>query len=145
MCVPSGIRVTPGINCPSVKGMFATEALNKQTDHWWGGQPVDELIGPKDVTQVPADITGWKRTLATEYMRSYSRGFTPPRPAPTQQVPTQEAPQVPTQQAPRSGAAATNADGAARRATGSSHAAATADGERRQRQGGNGNGNGRRG
>ncbi len=69
VCVPSGIVVRPGINCRSVTGTFAAEALAKQNDHWWGGQ--DAGVRITNVSLVPAAISGWKRYLAEEYLRSY--------------------------------------------------------------------------
>ncbi len=109
VCVPSGIKWTPGMNCPTVTGTFAQEALDQQTDDWWGGQ---KLGGPLPLdaraAKVPAEITGWKRYLADEYLRSY-RGTAPPRtstssappPAPNAPAPTpRPAAPVPQQAAP---------------------------------------------
>jgi membrane peptidoglycan carboxypeptidase len=95
VCVPSGIVKQPGMNCPSVTGMFAADALAKQNDHWWGGQPVGETVDGNSVNSVPAEITGWKRYLADEYLRSYRGGggsvppprTNPPAPAPAAQPP----------------------------------------------------------
>jgi membrane peptidoglycan carboxypeptidase len=56
VCVPSGIVKQPGMNCPSVTGMFAKEALAKQDDHWWGASRRDH--DRRKRRQVPADITG---------------------------------------------------------------------------------------
>lgn len=87
VCVPSGIVKQPGMNCPSVKGMFAASALAKQNDHWWGGQPVGQTIDPKSANNVPAEITGWKKYLADEYARMYRNGSFAPRGAPTPEPP----------------------------------------------------------
>ncbi|TAK63412.1 MAG: hypothetical protein EPO22_06620 [Dehalococcoidia bacterium] len=76
VCVPSGIAVKPGISCPSVTSTFAAEALARQNDTWWGGQ--DAGVRISNVSLVPAAITGWKRYLADEYLRSYGPR-TPPR------------------------------------------------------------------
>ena len=93
VCVPSGIVKTPQMNCPTVTGMFAQDALSKQTPNWWGGQ----LIGsPGNPAQIPEEITGWKRTLAQEYQRSGTGAA--PRPAnanPPPQLPPPNQPPPP--------------------------------------------------
>ncbi len=108
VCVPSGIVKRPGMNCPSVTGMFAKEALAKQDDHWWGGQPVETAVGA-NVGQVPAGITGWKRYLAGEYLRSFGGQRAPQRvnaPANTPQQPPPPPPPAPQPPAPQPPAAA---------------------------------------
>ncbi len=74
VCVPSGIVVRPDIRCPSVKGIFAEDALKQQNDHWWGGQLIAET-NEKYAASIPPDITDWKLKLAQEYLRSYHGGF----------------------------------------------------------------------
>jgi membrane peptidoglycan carboxypeptidase len=103
VCVPSGIVKQPGMNCPSITGMFAADALARQNDHWWGGQPVGQTITGNNANSIPEDITGWKRYLADEYASSYrSSGMPAPRsPAPTAPpAPGAPAPAAPPQAAP---------------------------------------------
>jgi hypothetical protein len=72
VCVPSGRVVTPGVECPSVTGTFAAEALALQDDSHWGGTELDDPMNTRDAARtIPADIDGWKRYLAQEYQRSY--------------------------------------------------------------------------
>jgi hypothetical protein len=71
-----------------VTGTFAADALAKQDDHAWGGSAIDAALSTKDaVARIPEEITGWKRTLAEEYLRSGGGGAAPrptqPAPAPT--------------------------------------------------------------
>lgn len=99
VCVPSGIVKQPGMNCPSVTGTFAAAALAQQNDHWWGGQQVAETIGPSDVNTIPPDITGWKRYLALEYLRSYG-GAPAPAPPPAAAPPPPPAAAPPPTTAP---------------------------------------------
>jgi membrane peptidoglycan carboxypeptidase len=88
VCVPSGRVVTPGVNCKSVTGEFAAEALAKQDDHAWGGSKLDGELSTKEaVSKIPDAITGWKRTLAEEYLRYFRGGPSTPR-APSQPQPT---------------------------------------------------------
>lgn len=98
VCVPSGLVKKDGVNCPnSVTGLFAKDALDKQTDRWWGGQLIGSIV--KNPMQIPEEITGWKLKLAQEYIRP----LTAPRPAPTPQQPPPPAPNAPppeTQPAP---------------------------------------------
>jgi len=71
VCVPSGIVYKPGMSCATmVRGLFAEDALKKQTDRWWGGQFIGSLSAPL-AGRVPEDITAWKRTLAEEYLRPF--------------------------------------------------------------------------
>lgn len=88
VCVPSGKRVTKEVKCPtSVKGIFATKALDRDQDRWWGGQDVD---AGQDPNKIPPEITGLKRSLAEEYMRRFApqrRAPAPPPVAPEQQAP----------------------------------------------------------
>ncbi len=99
VCVPSGLVFEKGMNCPTVKGLFAEDALKKQTDRWWGGQGIGALGKPK-AGSVPEELTGWKRTLAEEYLRMY-RGGRPaqrtsaPTPVATVEQPTGQAPAAP--------------------------------------------------
>jgi membrane peptidoglycan carboxypeptidase len=84
VCVPSGIRVRPGINCPSVTGLFAEEALARaEAENWWGGQPIT-TVAASSASRIPPEISGWKRYLAEEYLRAYRGGggrmTTQPRP-----------------------------------------------------------------
>jgi membrane peptidoglycan carboxypeptidase len=105
VCVPSGIIKTPQMNCPSVTGMFASDALSKQKPNWWGGQMIGSTGNP---TQIPEEITGWKRTLAQEYQRSGTRPVptpsvtsgAPPPPPPVPNPPDQVVPTPPQQAAP---------------------------------------------
>jgi hypothetical protein len=86
VCVPSGLRAVPGKNCPTVTGTFAQEALDRQTDDWWGGQKLAAPL-PLDarLARIPSEMGGWKRYLADEYARSYRGGSSPsssqPQPA----------------------------------------------------------------
>lgn len=92
VCVPSGLVAKPDSNCPTVHGLFAEEALKQQTDRWWGGQTVGSLTTGAANGRIPEEITGWKRTLAEEYLRMYRGNIVgaPPRqepPAPPPQAP----------------------------------------------------------
>jgi hypothetical protein len=74
--------VTPGINCRSVTGTFAAEALAKQDNGMWGGSELSNEMSTKDaVAKIPGEITDWKLYLAKEYER-YFRAGAPARPAP---------------------------------------------------------------
>lgn len=87
VCVPSGLVYQPGMSCPTVHGLFAEDALKKQTDRWWGGQAIGSLGGPL-AGRLPEDLTGWKRTLAQEYLRSYRGSFRGAPPAASTAEPT---------------------------------------------------------
>ena len=82
LCVPSGRPVTPGEYCRTVKGMFAAAAIDRIGETWWGGQ---QLISTSAVKAgaIPSGVDGWKRTLAQEYLRYFSR----PAPAATPSLP----------------------------------------------------------
>ncbi len=105
VCVPSGIRVTPGINCPSVTGLFAEDALSRQGDDWWGGQKLSSPMPlPDRLARIPLEITGWKRYLAAEYLRTFGRSRyineaatnpTPQAPAAAPQTPMAPPPGLP--------------------------------------------------
>jgi membrane peptidoglycan carboxypeptidase len=88
VCVPSGLVAPANGGCRSVTGRFAKQALANRAANWWGGQ----LVAPEtqvSASTIPADITGWKRYIAQEYMSGYG-GSAPPRraaPAPTPQAP----------------------------------------------------------
>ena len=97
VCVPSGLVYQQGMSCPTVRGMFAEDALKKQTDRWWGGQGIGSLGGPL-AGRVPEEITGWKRTLAEEYLRAYRgsfRGAPPPGPTVEPTPPLEDLPLAP--------------------------------------------------
>jgi membrane peptidoglycan carboxypeptidase len=85
VCVPSGRVVTPGINCRSVTGTFAAEALAKQDNGMWGGSELSNEMSTKDaVARIPGEITDWKLYLAKEYERYFRAGAPAgPAPAPT--------------------------------------------------------------
>lgn len=105
VCVPSGRRPVEGQSCPTVRGMFAEQALSRNDDQWWGGQ---EVSGSTSNSSIPGDITGDKRALAEEYLRMYRGGGTrqaaPARPAPQQPpVNNAPAPQPPAQEPQRNG------------------------------------------
>jgi hypothetical protein len=75
-----------------VTGTFAAEALAKQNDQAWGGSEIDTALSTKNaVAGIPAEITGWKRTLAEEYSRYFRSGGggapRPPVPTPAPQQP----------------------------------------------------------
>ena len=94
LCVPSGRRPVEGERCPTVKGIFAAEAIARNDASWWGGEELDE---PYRGNGVPPEITGWKRTLSEEYLRTYRSGSggsrTPSRaPQPTPVAPAPVAP-----------------------------------------------------
>jgi membrane peptidoglycan carboxypeptidase len=120
VCVPSGRVVAPGVNCRSVTGTFAAEALAKQDDGTWGGSEIDGELGTNEaVARIPESITGWKRYLAEEYLRRYG-------------APVRTTPRPPAQTAPPPPPAPAEPDGN------------DDDGENGNGQG-NGNGNRRRG
>jgi hypothetical protein len=87
VCVPSGLRVQPGMGCRNVTGTFATEALDRQNDHWWGGQLISATIDLRAIWRVPDEITGWKRKLAAEYL-----GFSGGRSTNVEATPTETLP-----------------------------------------------------
>jgi membrane peptidoglycan carboxypeptidase len=87
VCVPSGLRVQPGMSCRSVTGTFATEALDRQNDHWWGGQLISATVDLRAIWRVPDEITGWKRKLAAEYL-----GFSGGRSTNVEATPTETLP-----------------------------------------------------
>jgi membrane peptidoglycan carboxypeptidase len=92
VCVPSGRVVTPGVNCRSVTGTFAAEALAKQDEGTWGGADIEGTISTRDaVASIPAGISEWKRYLAQEYLRSFG-GRAPSRSAPAPAPTTAPAP-----------------------------------------------------
>lgn len=96
VCVPSGLRPVQGQSCPTVKGLFAEQALSRNDVAWWGGQELTSPV-PSDPRTIPAEITGWKRTLAEEYLRSYRaapvrRSAPATQPAPTPVVVPEQAP-----------------------------------------------------
>ncbi len=94
VCVPSGIIAGPASNCPTVKGLFAQDALDKQTDRWWGGQLVGALTTGAANGRIPEEITDWKRKLAEEYLRTYRGNFVG-APAPVQRAaPAPQAPPI---------------------------------------------------
>ncbi|HET6614554.1 MAG TPA: transglycosylase domain-containing protein [Dehalococcoidia bacterium] len=98
VCVPSGIVAPPGGGCRTVTGRFAKQALD-HVANWWGGREVsaDSAVS---LTSIPADITGWQRYLATEYLGRYF-GASAPRQQqaapPRQSQPQPAAPVVPRQ------------------------------------------------
>jgi len=69
VCVPSGIVATPGANCRTVTGRFAKQALEDRPANWWGGQV--SSASSVSANAIPADISGWKRYLAEEYLQRY--------------------------------------------------------------------------
>ncbi|HZP58059.1 MAG TPA: transglycosylase domain-containing protein [Dehalococcoidia bacterium] len=93
VCVPSGLRAPAGGGCPTVTGLFATEALDRvQADDYWGGQQLSQpLPASQRLNSIPGEVSGWRRYLAQEYQRSYRGGARPaqqPRPpAPPAQPP----------------------------------------------------------
>jgi membrane peptidoglycan carboxypeptidase len=104
VCVPSGIVWQAGMNCPTVTGRFVKEALDRQTDRWWGGQSVGVLTTGVGATRIPEEITGPKRQLAEEYLRGYRGGSggsrtdtrtSAPPPPPPAPPPPQEPPAPP--------------------------------------------------
>jgi membrane peptidoglycan carboxypeptidase len=99
VCVPSGRIPVPGKYCPTVKGIFAKEALAHAMDpKWWGGQELQNPL-PLDSRDIPAEVVDWKRKLAQEYQGRYGGGGgggSTPRAAPT----PQNQPQPPQQQQP---------------------------------------------
>lgn len=99
VCVPSGRRPVEGERCPTVKGTFAAEAIARNDASWWGGE---ELSEPYRGNGVPPEITGWKRTLAEEYLRAY-RGGSGSSPRAPQPTPTAPPPAAPTAAPPPQG------------------------------------------
>ena len=98
VCVPSGRVPQPGQSCPSVRGLFAAQALARAADdRWWGGQELTSAFA-LDSRGVPSEITDWKRYIAEEYLRTYRRsaGTGSARAAPTPAPNTQSAPPEPT-------------------------------------------------
>jgi membrane peptidoglycan carboxypeptidase len=72
VCVPSGLPVKDGTKCPSVTGTFAADALFIQSVEHWGGEKLDGLVSASTCpTCIPAQIQGWKRYLANEYLGRY--------------------------------------------------------------------------
>jgi membrane peptidoglycan carboxypeptidase len=68
VCVPSGLRATPDMHCPTVTGTFAQDALDREANDHWGGEQLDSLVSANTcATCIPSEITGWKRYLAVEY------------------------------------------------------------------------------
>jgi membrane peptidoglycan carboxypeptidase len=76
VCVPSGLPPVPGTRCPTVTGLFAAEALERMREGtWWGGKPLTTSMPASQlVSRIPAEITGWRRYLAEEYLRHYRAG-----------------------------------------------------------------------
>ena len=94
VCVPSGKRVTEKVKCQSVKGTFATKALERDQAIFWGGQDYPD---GQDPAKIPADVTGLKRYLAEEYLRRFvppapRRAPAPPPAAPVAPPPTDAVP-----------------------------------------------------
>ena len=94
VCVPSGIIATPDSRCRSVSGLFAKEALERRSPNWWGGEELGRPVAPDDAGRVPAEIGGWKRYLAEEYLR-YFRAPAPARAPIRQQAVPPPAPVAP--------------------------------------------------
>ncbi|MEX0749197.1 MAG: transglycosylase domain-containing protein [Dehalococcoidia bacterium] len=101
VCVPSGIVAQPNSGCRTVTGRFARQALENRAANWWGGQLVSGAT-QVSASAIPADIGGWKRYLADEYLRRYGGSRAPTRarqsaPPPQQQPPPQDprAPDLP--------------------------------------------------
>jgi len=86
VCVPSGWRATSGARCPTVTGLFAEDALARQTEATWGGESITSVAaGDLCATCIPEEITDWKRYLAQEYLRNYSTTSQRPTPSPVGQ------------------------------------------------------------
>ncbi len=98
VCVPSGIPVTPGVKCPSVTGLFASDALAIEATNHWGGEELDGLVSA-DVclTCIPSQIQGWKRYLAMEYLGRYGGSY---RTAPQTLQPATVVPRAPAAPSP---------------------------------------------
>jgi len=71
VCVPSGLPAPPGGGCRSITGRFVKEAIEGHDNHWWGGQAVFAALDPRAMNTIPAEISGWKRYLAQEYLRYF--------------------------------------------------------------------------
>jgi membrane peptidoglycan carboxypeptidase len=102
VCVPSGKRLVPGMRCAqTVRGIFATKALDQDQAHWWGGRTVGNGSDPN---VIPPEFTGVQRSLAEEYMRRLAppperKSPTPTAPAPVSPL----APVVPNNSGPGGG------------------------------------------
>ncbi|MDI6858369.1 MAG: transglycosylase domain-containing protein [Dehalococcoidia bacterium] len=66
VCVPSGIPVTGDIGCAAVSGLFAVDALERQSKDHWGGEEIAACP-----SCIPEQLTEWKRYLAQEYLRYF--------------------------------------------------------------------------
>jgi hypothetical protein len=117
VCVPSGRRPVQGVYCPTVKGTFAAQALDRNDDNWWGGQELGAPY-PADARGVPPELTGMKRYLAEEYLRQYRgpaaparRRGEPARPPAPQAPQAPQAPPAPTDAAPPPGNGNGNGNG----------------------------------
>jgi membrane peptidoglycan carboxypeptidase len=94
VCVPSGKRAAPGVRCgQTVRGLFATKALDQDQAHWWGGQ---QVANGSDPNAIPPEFSGMQRYLAEEYMRRLA-----PAPAPRRQQAPPPQPPAPAPAQPR--------------------------------------------
>ncbi len=100
VCVPSGIPVTPGVKCPSVTGLFASDALAIEATNHWGGEELNGLVSANVCsTCIPNQIQGWKRYLAMEYLGRYGGSYSTNASGSSVSTPratTNGVPQVPT-------------------------------------------------
>lgn len=77
VCVPSGRIPARGESCPTVRGTFARDALERANKpEFWGGETVSSRA---EARSIPGDVSGWKRYLAEEYLRMYRGGSSPTR------------------------------------------------------------------
>jgi membrane peptidoglycan carboxypeptidase len=94
VCVPSGIQAPAGGGCRAVTGRFARQALENRPPNWWGGQLVSGSTAV-NINGIPADIGGWKRYLAEEYLRRYGGSAGPARARQSAPPPAPRAPDLP--------------------------------------------------
>ncbi len=90
VCVPSGLRATPDMHCPTVTGLFAQDALDRESSDHWGGEQLNPLVSEDTcATCIPSEITGWKRYLAMEYLNRFGGSYPTSGPQAQESTPAQ--------------------------------------------------------